>query len=120
MAPGVTPSQPVRGLPVAAQHHQAEQVVEAAAVDPDHDCLGSVEQLVERELRHLALFPEFGARPPVGPQPDADFDVEVLRGEQRHVSSDEQTTDLTSLMRTSSAVFSWKKKEKQTADLQTP
>ena len=78
--------QPPTRLAAAAQHGQAEQVIEAAAVDPDDDHLGAAQDLVQCQAAPGLTCPELGAGPTIGLQRQADLDVEVL-GAQRLSSS---------------------------------
>jgi hypothetical protein len=68
-----------------AEHGKPEEVVEAAAVDPDGDDLAAGQQFVERKRRLGILLPMVRAGPVVGLERKPDLDVEVLARPAAHL-----------------------------------
>src|SRR5690242_13866083 len=65
--------------PFPAEDSKAEEVIEAAAVNPDHDDLAAVEQRGKRQGAIGAALPIFRASPAVRAESQPDLDVEMLR-----------------------------------------
>ena len=79
MRPCPGPREPVAGAGLASDHGQAEQVVQAAAVDPDVDHLAALEERIELQPAGTLALPEVRAGPTVRAQREADLYVQVLR-----------------------------------------
>ena len=79
------PVQPVARRLIAADHSQAEQVVQPAAVNANREHIAALDQFgkFQRGLHRLPL-PPLRAGPPVRPERQADLDVQVLRQEAPH------------------------------------
>ncbi|NQW52155.1 MAG: hypothetical protein HQ465_13045, partial [Rhodospirillales bacterium] len=79
VGPRPRPQQPVPGDPVSTEYCEAQQIVQAAAVDADHHHLAPLEQGVQGERPVGGPLPEIGANPAIGAKREADFYVQVLR-----------------------------------------
>ena len=63
-----------RFVPILApEHGQAEQIIEAAAVDSDDDHLGSLDDGLQRQGRISPAVPEFRAWPSIPTSDRSDF-----------------------------------------------
>ena len=80
MNPGPRPGEPFARFAVPADHGKAEKILEATAVDPDADHLGTLDQRVEVQAGTCRRLPEVRADPSVGAKREADLEVQVLRG----------------------------------------
>lgn len=61
-----------------ADRRKPQQVIQAAAVNPDVDNLALVDKRVKRDNPHAPVSPELGTGPSVRAQVQANFDVQVL------------------------------------------
>ena len=82
MRPRLAPREPVAGAPVAPKCREAQQVVQAAAVDADRDHFAALDQRREGQPAGCLRLPVVRAGPSVRPEVQADLDVQVL-GEER-------------------------------------
>jgi hypothetical protein len=76
--PGLRPREPAARTAFAAHDRQAEEVVEAAAVDPHDADVAAALEFGQRKGSVGGGGPIVGAAPAVGVQAEADFDVQVL------------------------------------------
>ncbi|MNN62120.1 hypothetical protein D3C81_1773980 [compost metagenome] len=79
MRPSVCPHQPAASVPFAPHGCEAEQVIEAAAVDTDIDHFAARYQVLQRPaVLGGLLLPVVGTSPAIRQQRQTDLDVEVL------------------------------------------